>query len=120
MSLPTLIGNLVQLGIRLEANSGKVRFSPQSSVTPRLTQQVRVHKDDLLALLAANSVDPVLRELIYDGMRERVNLAHQHGQIDWSRLDRIEKRIDASQTLSELLKEVANYGNEVDSQNNTG
>lgn len=120
MSLPELIANLVQLGIRLKTEHGHVRFSPQSSVTRELAQQMRAHKDGLLAVLALDTVDPVLRELIFDGMRERVNLAYQHGQIDWSRLDSIENRINASQTLSELLKEVANYGNEVDSQFNTG
>jgi hypothetical protein len=54
-----IIADLTRLGIRLEANGDRLRYSPRSAVTPDLANRMETHKSELLAILTA---DPVILE----------------------------------------------------------
>ncbi len=51
MSAAELILDLNRLGIRLEADGERLRFFPQSAVTPEIATRLRSHKAELLAIL---------------------------------------------------------------------
>jgi hypothetical protein len=54
MSAADLLFELNRRGIRLEANSDRLRYHPQSALTPDLLALLKAHKAELLAILNAN------------------------------------------------------------------
>jgi hypothetical protein len=51
MSTPELLSELDRLGVRLEADGDRLRYSPRSALTPELFARLKAHKAELLALL---------------------------------------------------------------------
>ena len=51
MSVEELLADLTRLGIRLETQGDRLRYSPRSAVPRDLAQRMKVHKDELLAIL---------------------------------------------------------------------
>lgn len=51
MSATELVLDLGRLGIRLEADGERLRYYPQSTLTPDLLDRLKAHKADLLAAL---------------------------------------------------------------------
>lgn len=47
-----LLAELAALGIELRAHGDRLRFRPQTAMTPELAARVKAHKPDLLAMLA--------------------------------------------------------------------
>ena len=45
------MADLARLGIRLEAHSDRLRYSPRSAVTPDLADRMKSHKTELMAIL---------------------------------------------------------------------
>lgn len=52
MTAAALMVDLMRLGIRLEARGDRLRFHPQSAVTPDLAEQLKANKAELLRLVA--------------------------------------------------------------------
>ena len=51
MSATKLMADLARLGIRLEAHGDRLRYHPQSAMTPDLMARLKAHKAELLAIL---------------------------------------------------------------------
>lgn len=51
MSAAELLMDLGRLGIRLEADGERLRYRPQSALTPDLLGRLKAHKGELLTLL---------------------------------------------------------------------
>ena len=51
MSAAELLLDLGRLGIRLEADGDRLRYSPRSALTPDLANRLKAHKAELLAML---------------------------------------------------------------------
>ncbi len=51
-----LMADLAQRGIRIEAHGDRLWYSPRSALTPDLTDRMKAHKGELLAILSENSV----------------------------------------------------------------
>jgi TubC N-terminal docking domain len=61
MSSTELLLDLGRLGIRLEADGERLRYFPQSALTPVLLDRLKAHKAELLAMLRpAPEVAPAL------------------------------------------------------------
>ena len=58
MKATQLMADLTRLGIRIEADGDRLRYSPRSAVTPDLADQMKSHKDALLAILQGDSKIP--------------------------------------------------------------
>jgi hypothetical protein len=54
MSAADLLLELNRQGIRLEANGDRLRYHPQSALTPDLLARLKAHKAELLAILSTN------------------------------------------------------------------
>ena len=48
MSLPQLMTDLAQMGIRIEAHGDRLRYWHRTAVTPDLAEQMKAHKTELL------------------------------------------------------------------------
>lgn len=57
MTVSQLIVELSQRGVRIEAADDKLRYSPQSSLTPELVEALRRHKQTILAVLQSPDVE---------------------------------------------------------------
>ena len=55
MNIAQLITDLTRLGIHIEAHGDRLRYAPRSAVTPDLTDRMKTHKDELLAILRRDS-----------------------------------------------------------------
>jgi hypothetical protein len=55
MSAAQLMMDLAQLGIQLEARGDRLRYRPQSLVTPDLADRMKAHKGELLAILQSET-----------------------------------------------------------------
>jgi hypothetical protein len=64
MSVDQLMADLSRLGIKIEANGGRLRYSPRSAVTQDIMARLKAHKDELLAILRP---DPEGKPLGPDG-----------------------------------------------------
>lgn len=65
MSAADLLSDLDRLHIRLDADGERLRFFPQSAMTPELLDRLRTHKAELLALLRPEAELPgIWRERI--------------------------------------------------------
>jgi hypothetical protein len=51
VSAADLITDLARLGIRIEAQGDRLRYSPRSAVTPDLAERMKANKRGLLAIL---------------------------------------------------------------------
>lgn len=51
--LGSLLADLADKDIELQAHGDRLRFRPQTAVTPNLAERLRVHKPRLLAILQA-------------------------------------------------------------------
>src|SRR5262245_37466487 len=51
MTAADLLLDLGRLGIRLEADGGRLRYFPRSALTPDLLTRLKAHKADLLTML---------------------------------------------------------------------
>ena len=51
MSAARLIADLTNMGIRLEVQGDRLRYSPRSAVTPTLIERMKARKAELLAIL---------------------------------------------------------------------
>ena len=51
MTATQLIADLDRLGVQLEAQGERLRYSPRSAVTPDLAGRLKTHKAELLAIL---------------------------------------------------------------------
>lgn len=51
MTPGTLLNELIRLGVRVEADGDRLRYSPRSRVTPELVELLKVHKPELLKTL---------------------------------------------------------------------
>src|SRR5437868_1944403 len=60
MSAQVLIQDLTRLGIQLIVKDGRLRYSPQSAMTPALAERLKAHKGELLSLLQSRTpaIDP--------------------------------------------------------------
>lgn len=54
MSAVDLMAHLGKLGVRLEVDGDRLRYSPRSAVTPELAGELRTHKTELVAILQAD------------------------------------------------------------------
>ncbi|MEX0642334.1 MAG: hypothetical protein WD468_06520 [Pirellulales bacterium] len=52
MSAFQLLAELGRLGVRLKVDGDRLRFSPQSAVTPELVERLKTHKAELIALVS--------------------------------------------------------------------
>ena len=59
MSAVELMTDLARLGIRIEAHGDRLRYAPQSAVTPHLLAGMKAHKAELLAMLGSEANEPV-------------------------------------------------------------
>ncbi len=59
-TLASLMADLTQLGIRLEAQGDRLRDSPRSAVTPDLAQRMKAHKSELLTILRRDPKVPTI------------------------------------------------------------
>jgi len=109
VTVTQLMVDLTRLGIRLEANGDRLRYSPRLAVTPELADRMKAHKDELLAILTADPVILETRQQVYAQMVERVNKTYQGGPIDWPKLDVIESQIYAARTVEELKQKISEY-----------
>ena len=60
MSAADLLTELTRLGIHLEANGDRLRYSPRSAVTRDLARRMTVHKAALLKILSIKSDTPAI------------------------------------------------------------
>ncbi len=60
MSAAQLMTDLARLGIRIEAHGDRLRYSPRSAVTPNLTNRMKAHKGELLAILRRDPEAPAI------------------------------------------------------------
>ena len=51
MSAAELLTDLTRLGIEVVAHKDRLRYRPQSALTPDLAERLRTHKAELLAIL---------------------------------------------------------------------
>ena len=98
MSTVELLADLSRLGIRLEADGGRLRYHPRSAVTADLISRLKAHKADLLALLRPMpdppSVDPTDAAALWQAAVDRLegnplfppNLmeALRHAHVQWA------------------------------------
>jgi DNA polymerase-1 len=54
-----LLADLASRGVELQARGGRLRFRPQNRVTPRLLEQLKLHKAELLESLARTDDPPL-------------------------------------------------------------
>ena len=92
--------------------------APRGALTPDLVDQIRRHRDDLLAKLAAGADSPPLpvgpvtdddRRTAHAEAVERANAAYRGGAIDWDRIDTAEAEIFSAQTRDDLDRAVDRY-----------
>jgi hypothetical protein len=81
------MADLAQLGISLRANGDRLGYSPRSAVTPDLTERMKAHKGELLALLRSGDAPASLALAVKasvpaDGKRHTV-YDTTHGEYDW-------------------------------------
>ena len=55
MSAAQVMTDLARLGIRIEADGDRLRYSPRSVVTPDLTRRLKAHKGELMAILRSEA-----------------------------------------------------------------
>ena len=60
VSVADLITELSQLGIKLEVQGDRLRYSPRSAMTPELAERVKSHKAVLLAILTSEDMPAAL------------------------------------------------------------
>ena len=82
-----LMADLARLGIKLEADGDRLRYSPRSAVTPDLAKLMKAHKSELLAMLRAGQTPLSLSEAVKasiptDGKWHTV-YDITHGEYDW-------------------------------------
>ena len=58
MKANQLMADLTRLGIRIVADGDRLKYSPRSAVTPDLADQMKSHKDALLAILQGDFKTP--------------------------------------------------------------
>jgi hypothetical protein len=56
--------DLARLGIRLEAHGDRLRYSPRSAVTPDLSDRMKAHKNQLLAMLRTGGAPAPLAQIV--------------------------------------------------------
>jgi hypothetical protein len=59
-----LMADLIRLGIKLEADGNRLRYSPRSAVTPDLAKRMKAHKSELLAMLRAGQTPLSLTQAV--------------------------------------------------------
>jgi len=74
MNALELMTDLTARGIQLEAHSDRLRYSPRLALTPSLTERMKTHKPELLAILAAEERQRE-RQRFLDGMDEPTRAA---------------------------------------------
>ena len=57
MSIAELLAELEKRSVHLEVHANKLRFHPQSAVPSELVEQLKIHKDELMAFLEAQQAD---------------------------------------------------------------
>lgn len=82
--------DLARLGIRIEARGDRLRYSPRSAVTPDLTDRMKAHKGELLAILWQETLDrldsdPLFPPDVLAGLRA--------ADVDWGDSEAQEERI---------------------------
>ena len=55
MSAAQVMTDLARLGIRIEADGDRLRYSPRSKVTPDLLERMKAHKGELMAILRSEA-----------------------------------------------------------------
>ena len=60
MSAAELMTDLARLGIRIEAQGNRLRYSPRSAVTPEIADRMRAYKGELLAILRRDPEAPAI------------------------------------------------------------
>lgn len=98
-----------EIRLSLAGDSELTIDAPQDALTPDLIGRLKAHKSELLAILTADPVRLETRQQVYAQTVERVNAAYQGGQLDWLRLDAIEKRIWGAETMAVLMLAVEDY-----------
>lgn len=68
MSAAQLLAELTQLGVRVEAHGGRLRYSPKSAVTPDLIDRMKAHKTELLQF-AGKEYNPAFPPEVVAAMR---------------------------------------------------
>jgi len=81
------MADLARLGIKLEADGDRLRYSPRSAVTPELAKRMKAHKAELLALLLAGETPMTLAQAVKasvsaDGKWHAV-YDNTRGEFDW-------------------------------------
>jgi len=61
MSASTLMADLARLGIRLEARGDRLRYRPRQALTLDLVQRMKVHKQEVLTILATSDLPETTR-----------------------------------------------------------
>jgi hypothetical protein len=59
-----LMADLARLGIKLEADGDRLRYSPRSALTPDLAKLMKAHKSELLAMLRTGQMPMSLIEAV--------------------------------------------------------
>jgi hypothetical protein len=82
-----LIADLARLGIKLEADGDRLRYSPRSALTPDLAKLMKAHKSELLAMLRAGQTPLSLALVVLASVPAEGNW-HKvwditHGEYDW-------------------------------------
>jgi hypothetical protein len=104
-----LLVNLTRLGIRVESHEDRLRYAPRSAVSSNLAERMRVHKTELLAMLAADPVSDEDKRRGYETAVAEANRLYRGGTIDWTKLDSISDRILRASSRGELTQAVAEY-----------
>ena len=84
----TLLNDLARRGIELQAPGDRLRYRSRSAMPPDLAARLRIHKADLLAILARAAIDAIrpdpATESPQDGRDARQRLRHARMRQDGS------------------------------------
>ena len=102
------------IGLSLDGDSELTIDAPKGVLSPRLIDEFKAQKSDLLAFLRNDPVTPETRRQVFAQLVERVNSEFKGWPknwppIDWSGLVQLEELILTAETMGVLLLAVENY-----------